>query len=166
MLYGFSLLYGATGSVDLATIAQNLGEAQISFVFVVAAIVLIATVFPVKNYLDEQHIQDQIRLAQSGDPANISRVLEALPELNFADQGRLLVEAREPILSYYENQINRAVDLDAQANLMEAVDRLLALGVRRLLVEEEGEIVGVIREQDIFFEMANLIRPHKPSKQT
>ena len=51
--------------------------------------------------------------------------------------------------------------IDGDANLMEAVDRLLALGLRRLLVQENGKIVGVIREQDLFFEIAIIIRLHE-----
>lgn len=51
--------------------------------------------------------------------------------------------------------------IDADDNLMEAVSRLLNLGLRRLLVVEKGKIVGVIREQDLFFEMANIIDSHK-----
>ncbi len=47
--------------------------------------------------------------------------------------------------------------IDANANLMETVDRLLQLNVRRLLVTENERIVGVVREQDLFFEMANII---------
>ena len=50
--------------------------------------------------------------------------------------------------------------IDADANLMEAVARLLDLNLRRLLVTESEEIVGVIREQDLFFEMANVITQH------
>lgn len=48
--------------------------------------------------------------------------------------------------------------IDVRANLMEAANRLLTLGVRRLLVKDGDEMVGVVREQDLFFEMANIIR--------
>lgn len=48
--------------------------------------------------------------------------------------------------------------IDADANLMEAVNRLLNLGVRRLLVVEKGKPIGVLREQDLFFEMANIMK--------
>ncbi len=44
--------------------------------------------------------------------------------------------------------------LQADANLMEAVSMMLSRHVRRLLVAESGLIVGVLREQDLVFEMA------------
>jgi len=51
--------------------------------------------------------------------------------------------------------------IDAEANLMEAAARLLDLDLRRLLVREHDKIVGVIREQDLFFEMANIITQYR-----
>ncbi len=48
--------------------------------------------------------------------------------------------------------------IDVEANLMEAASRLLSLNVRRLLVMDGGKVVGVVREQDLFFEMTNIIR--------
>ena len=51
--------------------------------------------------------------------------------------------------------------IDASANLMEAASRLLDLNLRRLLVTRGGKIVGVIREQDLFFEMANILSQHR-----
>jgi len=48
--------------------------------------------------------------------------------------------------------------IDADATLLEATNRLLSLNVRRLLVMEGNEVVGVIREKDIMFEMAKIIR--------
>jgi len=48
--------------------------------------------------------------------------------------------------------------IDADANLMETVSTLLNKGLRRLLVEEGGEIIGVIREQDLVLEMANIMK--------
>ena len=51
--------------------------------------------------------------------------------------------------------------IDADANLMEAASRLLDMDLRRLLVTEGDKIVGVIREQDLFFEMANIITQHR-----
>ncbi len=47
--------------------------------------------------------------------------------------------------------------IDAGANLMEAVNRLLSLNVRRLLVVEDGSVTGVIREQDLFFSISNVL---------
>lgn len=48
--------------------------------------------------------------------------------------------------------------IDAGANLMEAATKCLDMSLRRLLVTENDKIVGVIREQDLFFEMADIIR--------
>lgn len=47
--------------------------------------------------------------------------------------------------------------IDADANLMEAAEMLFERKVRRLVVKKEGRIVGVIREQELFFEMARLV---------
>ena len=51
----------------------------------------------------------------------------------------------------------------AEASLMEAISRILNLGVRRLLVTHRNRIIGVLREQDVFFEMANVIRQAQAS---
>jgi CheY-like chemotaxis protein/predicted transcriptional regulator len=48
--------------------------------------------------------------------------------------------------------------VDANASLLEATNRLLSFNVRRLLVMDKEQVVGVIREKDIMFEMANIIR--------
>jgi predicted transcriptional regulator len=48
--------------------------------------------------------------------------------------------------------------IDTSASLLEATNRLLSLNVRRLIVMDGGKVVGVIREKDIMFEMANIIR--------
>jgi len=50
--------------------------------------------------------------------------------------------------------------IDADANLMEAATRCLDMSLRRLLVTENDRIVGVIREQDLFFELANIVTQH------
>lgn len=47
--------------------------------------------------------------------------------------------------------------IDADANLMEAASRLLSLNVRRLLVIERGKAIGVLREQDLFFEISSIV---------
>ena len=46
----------------------------------------------------------------------------------------------------------------AEDNLMAAAHKLLAMKVRRLLVMEGDTAVGVIREQDLIFEIANIVR--------
>jgi len=47
--------------------------------------------------------------------------------------------------------------IDGTANLMEASYMMLSQGVRRLAVMMGGEVVGVIREQDLFFEMEKIL---------
>jgi DNA-binding response OmpR family regulator len=57
-----------------------------------------------------------------------------------------------------ELMLDKPPTIDADASLLEATNRLLSLNVRRLLVMEGDTVVGVIREKDIMFEMANTIR--------
>jgi FixJ family two-component response regulator len=48
--------------------------------------------------------------------------------------------------------------IDGDSNLMEAVGMMIENRARRLAVTRSGEIVGVIREQDLFFEMEKTLR--------
>ncbi|HSL62489.1 MAG TPA: CBS domain-containing protein, partial [Desulfotignum sp.] len=48
--------------------------------------------------------------------------------------------------------------IDGNANLMEAAYRMLHEDQRRLLVTLAGKIVGIIREQDLFFEMERILK--------
>ena len=50
--------------------------------------------------------------------------------------------------------------VDEEANLMEATNLLLTENLRRLVVTGKGKVVGVVREQDIFFELARIILDH------
>lgn len=45
------------------------------------------------------------------------------------------------------------LSISANANLMEAAHSMIKNGVRRLTVTREGEVVGVVRELDLFFEI-------------
>lgn len=49
------------------------------------------------------------------------------------------------------------LSIEAEANLMEAAYLMFSTKARRLAVVSGGEVVGVVREQDIFFEMAKMI---------
>lgn len=51
--------------------------------------------------------------------------------------------------------------IEADANLMGAATRMTEANLRRLLVAEHGKVVGVIREQELFFEIARTIRRHR-----
>ena len=48
--------------------------------------------------------------------------------------------------------------IDADANLMEAAYMMVRNQCRRMVVLEQGKIAGVIREQDLFFEMERVLR--------
>ena len=48
--------------------------------------------------------------------------------------------------------------IDAGANLMEAAYAMVANKKRRLAVEQSGRIIGIIREQDLFFEIDRILR--------
>ncbi|MBC2743089.1 MAG: response regulator [Desulfosarcina sp.] len=48
--------------------------------------------------------------------------------------------------------------IDADANLMEAAYLMVTNQCRRMVVLEQGRVVGVIREQDLFFEMERVLR--------
>lgn len=47
--------------------------------------------------------------------------------------------------------------VDEDANLMEIANKLYSENVRRVVITSRGKVIGVIREQDIFFELARII---------
>ena len=48
--------------------------------------------------------------------------------------------------------------VDENANLMELADLMYSQGIRRLVVTSpKGRVIGVVREQELFFEMANIM---------
>ena len=49
------------------------------------------------------------------------------------------------------------LDVPGSANLMEASYIMIQNNIRRLLVKENGGTIGVIREQDLFFEMRRIL---------
>ena len=54
--------------------------------------------------------------------------------------------------------------IDASASLMEAAYRMHTENARRLVVVSSEKVVGVIREQDLFFEMENILSSIKFSR--
>jgi CheY-like chemotaxis protein len=48
--------------------------------------------------------------------------------------------------------------IDGDANLMEAASMMIDKKISRLAVTRKGDVVGVIREQDLFFEMERILR--------
>ena len=47
--------------------------------------------------------------------------------------------------------------IEAEANLMEASYSMVKTGERRMTVTRGGEVIGIIREQDLFFEMERIL---------
>ena len=47
--------------------------------------------------------------------------------------------------------------IDQATNLMEAANIMFSSQIRRLIVTDDQKIIGVVREQEIFFEIANII---------
>ncbi|QTA89558.1 response regulator [Desulfonema magnum] len=47
--------------------------------------------------------------------------------------------------------------VDENTNLMDLADTMYSQGIRRLVVTSGDNIIGVVREQELFFEMANII---------
>jgi CheY-like chemotaxis protein/predicted transcriptional regulator len=50
------------------------------------------------------------------------------------------------------------LSIDHDANLMEAAYAMVSNKERRLVVLKEGKVVGIIREQDLFFEIERILR--------
>jgi len=48
--------------------------------------------------------------------------------------------------------------IQGNTNLMEAANKLVELGLQSLLVEQHEEVVGIIRDQDLFFELATIAK--------
>jgi CBS domain-containing protein len=55
--------------------------------------------------------------------------------------------------------------VDGDANLMEVADLLFKTGKRRVVVTSGTKVVGILREQDLFFEMTKIIIDWKGTKQ-
>ncbi len=47
--------------------------------------------------------------------------------------------------------------VDQNMNLMEAADLMFRSNIRRMIVCDDAQVIGVVREQEIFFEIANII---------
>jgi len=48
--------------------------------------------------------------------------------------------------------------IEGTASLMEAANMMMKFNARRLVVKTAGKVIGVIREQDLFFEMEKILR--------
>jgi predicted transcriptional regulator len=47
--------------------------------------------------------------------------------------------------------------VDEDTNLMEIADLMYREQLRRVIVRSKGNVIGIVREQEIFFEMARII---------
>lgn len=52
---------------------------------------------------------------------------------------------------------DRPLSVDQDTNLMEVANLMFTSQVRRLIVSDGDKIIGVVREQELFFEIANII---------
>lgn len=74
-------------------------------------------------------------------------------------QGMFTQEIKKKADAKVEDVMSPApLTIDGQANLMEAAYLMLKNNARRLVVELSGDVAGVIREQDLFFEMEKVLR--------
>jgi len=74
--------------------------------------------------------------------------------------GLFTVMARDMAKKHVRDLMSEAPPtIRADTNLMEAVNKLIELGVQSLLVVEEQKVVGVLRDQDLFFELVKIIKP-------
>ena len=48
--------------------------------------------------------------------------------------------------------------IKAETNIMETACKMLKNNDRRLIVEDKGKVIGIVREQDLFFQMERLLR--------
>ena len=121
MLYGFSLLYGATGSVDLATIAAALSDITLESAFlVIVAVMFMLAGFGFKIALVPFHQWSPD--AYEGAPTPITAFLSVGPKAaGFAVLIRVLVVALP------EYSFNWTVMLSAIAILTMTVGNLVAL---------------------------------------
>lgn len=127
MLYGFSLLFGATGSVDLATIAAGLNN--VNPAFVVAAVLLILTGFGFKIALVPFHQWSPD--AYEGAPTPITAFLSVGPKA-----AGLAVLIRVLVVALPQYDVNWTVILSLVAILTMTVGNLVALwqtNMKRLL---------------------------------
>jgi len=70
----------------------------------------------------------------------------------FTKQAKLLSNIKvEQIMS------NAPPVIDENANLMEVADLMYTTQLRRFVVSSNNTLIGVVREQDLFFEIANII---------
>ncbi|MBK6658042.1 MAG: protein kinase [Proteobacteria bacterium] len=103
-------------------------------VMVPAAAVLLAAVgvVPMMNMLDKRDTDQRIELAKSGSAANIEQVLAGVdaPDFDSGKRDRILTEAKEAILAYFENGVRSRIDV--------AAGKYDFIGARQVLDKAQG----------------------------
>jgi proton-translocating NADH-quinone oxidoreductase chain N len=129
MLYGFSLLFGITGSVDLATIAISLNDAPVNLAFMTTAVLLILTGFGFKIALVPFHQWSPD--AYEGAPTPITAFLSVGPKA-----AGLAVLIRVLVVALPAYDFNWTAVMSLVAILTMTVGNLIALwqtNMKRLL---------------------------------
>lgn len=106
---------------------------------------LVSSILP--DYLKNMSYSDSKSLALSNNfwKGRFSARLRRLSEMTLRD----IMTPPPPVI-------------DACATLLEAALKMHSLQTRRLVVVQSNEVIGIIREQDLFFEMEKIMR-RKPS---
>jgi len=74
-------------------------------------------------------------------------------------QGMFIKEVkRKAEISIKEAMSPAPLAIEGTASLMEAAYLMIKNNARRMVVEVDGKVVGIIREQDLFFEMEKILR--------
>jgi len=118
MLYGFSLLFGATGSVDLATIATQLGSSNVFLVVAAVALILVGFGFKIALVPFHQWSPD----AYEGAPTPITAFLSVGPKA-----AGLAVLIRVMVVALPAYSFNWTAILTLVAILTMTVGNLIAL---------------------------------------
>ncbi|RJP17514.1 MAG: response regulator [Candidatus Abyssobacteria bacterium SURF_5] len=106
---------------------------------------------------------EYMRMAKNQRPMMADTVSQFLEAPNYS--GIFTVMARDLAKKKVRDLMSEAPPtIEGDDNLMAAASKILALKVRRLLVTEQGRPIGVIREQDLIFEIANIIRGTRPPR--
>jgi predicted transcriptional regulator len=74
-------------------------------------------------------------------------------------QGMFTIEVKQKAQIKIKDVMSPApLTIDGSASLMEAAYLMVNNNARRLVVEVAGSVGGIIREQDLFFEIERIIR--------
>jgi proton-translocating NADH-quinone oxidoreductase chain N len=125
MLYGFSLLYGLTGSVDLATMARELSTTQVPLILMIPAIFMILAGFGFKIALVPFH--HWAPDAYEGAPTPITAFLSVGPKA-----AGLAVLIRVLVVALPAYSVNWTAILSLLAILTMSVGNLVALWQRNM----------------------------------